>query len=193
VGEYHKVYGLTDERLTRVRQQGVYVMHPGPVNRGVELTDNVMTYERSLINQQVENGIAVRMSVLYWLRPGAGAERFLAVEHVPGLNVSPLDYINGSSAGSEDKFAQLLWSQFDLALWFQRALWIAALVSVGDIAWEFHTGVADVYSKVSSYTANRATHPDAFQRLVSLEVYRTIGIVVVVHGSSSAAQICGSL
>jgi len=42
------------------------------VNRGVELTDNVMTYERSLINQQVENGIAVRMSVLYWLRPGAG-------------------------------------------------------------------------------------------------------------------------
>jgi aspartate carbamoyltransferase catalytic subunit len=64
--------GLTDERLTRVRLQGLYVMHPGPVNRGVELTDNVMTYERSLINQQVENGIAVRMSVLYWLRPGAG-------------------------------------------------------------------------------------------------------------------------
>jgi aspartate carbamoyltransferase catalytic subunit len=72
VGEYHRVYGLTDERLSRVRQQRVYVMHPGPVNRGVELTDNVMTYERSLINQQVENGIAVRMSVLYWLRPGAG-------------------------------------------------------------------------------------------------------------------------
>lgn len=90
-----------------------------------------------------------------------------------------MDYSSGSSADSEDKFAQLLWSQFDLALWFQRALWIAALVSVGDIAWEFHTGVVDVYSKVSSYTANRATHPDAFQRLVSLEVYRTIGIVMV--------------
>lgn len=70
VGEYHKVYGLTDERLARVRAEGLYVMHPGPVNRGVELTDNVMVYERSLINQQVENGIAVRMSVLYWLRPG---------------------------------------------------------------------------------------------------------------------------
>ena len=72
VGEYHKIYGMTDERLARVRDQGLYVMHPGPVNRGVELNDNVMTYERSLINQQVENGIAVRMSVLYWLRPGAG-------------------------------------------------------------------------------------------------------------------------
>lgn len=70
VGEYHKVYGLTDERLARVRSEGLYVMHPGPVNRGVELTDNVMVYDRSLINQQVENGIAVRMSVLYWLRPG---------------------------------------------------------------------------------------------------------------------------
>jgi len=71
VGEYHKIYGMTDERLARVRDQGLYVMHPGPVNRGVELNDNVMTYERSLINQQVENGIAVRMSVLYWLRPGS--------------------------------------------------------------------------------------------------------------------------
>jgi aspartate carbamoyltransferase catalytic subunit len=73
VGEYHKVYGMTDERLAQARDKGLYVMHPGPVNRGVELTDNVMTYERSLINQQVENGIAVRMSVLYWLRPGAAA------------------------------------------------------------------------------------------------------------------------
>jgi aspartate carbamoyltransferase catalytic subunit len=71
LGEYHKFYGLTDERLKRVRDEGIYVMHPGPVNRGVELTDNVMTYDRSLINQQVENGIAVRMSVLYWLKPGA--------------------------------------------------------------------------------------------------------------------------
>jgi len=53
-----------------VRDAGLWVMHPGPVNRGVELTDNVMTYERCLIDQQVENGIAVRMSVLYWLKPG---------------------------------------------------------------------------------------------------------------------------
>jgi aspartate carbamoyltransferase catalytic subunit len=54
-----------------LRDRNLYLMHPGPVNRGVEITDMGMNYERSLINQQVENGIAVRMSVLYWLKPGA--------------------------------------------------------------------------------------------------------------------------
>jgi aspartate carbamoyltransferase catalytic subunit len=54
-----------------LRERGLHLMHPGPVNRGVEITDAGMNYERCLINQQVENGIAVRMSVLYWLRPGA--------------------------------------------------------------------------------------------------------------------------
>lgn len=69
--EYHKNYGLTDARVQILRERGIYLMHPGPVNRGVEITDKGMDYERSLINTQVENGIAVRMSVLYWLRPGA--------------------------------------------------------------------------------------------------------------------------
>ena len=69
--EYHKNYGLTDARVQVLRDRGLYLMHPGPVNRGVEITDNGMNYERSLINEQVENGIAVRMSVLYWLKPGA--------------------------------------------------------------------------------------------------------------------------
>ena len=69
--EYHRLYGVTDERLADIRQRGLYIMHPGPVNRGVELCDAVMDYERSLINDQVENGIAVRMAVLYWLKPGA--------------------------------------------------------------------------------------------------------------------------
>ena len=68
-GEYHAVYGLTNTRLKAVRERGVWVMHPGPVNRGVELTDEVMTYERCLINDQVENGIATRMAILYWLKP----------------------------------------------------------------------------------------------------------------------------
>ncbi len=67
--EYHRLYGLTDERLSKVRAKGIWVMHPGPVNRGVELGDSVMSYERSLIDQQVENGIAMRMAVLYWLLP----------------------------------------------------------------------------------------------------------------------------
>jgi aspartate carbamoyltransferase catalytic subunit len=70
-GEYHNLYGLTDERLRIVRESGLWVMHPGPVNRGVELNDAVMNYERCLIDQQVENGIAVRMSVLFWLKPGS--------------------------------------------------------------------------------------------------------------------------
>ena len=69
LNEYHNVYGLTDERFRRLQDAGTWVMHPGPVNRGVELGDAVMNYERTLINQQVENGIAVRMAVLYWLKP----------------------------------------------------------------------------------------------------------------------------
>lgn len=69
--EYHKLYGINDARLEEIRKQGLYLMHPGPVNRGVELCDAVMDYERSLINDQVENGIAVRMAVLYWLKPGS--------------------------------------------------------------------------------------------------------------------------
>ena len=71
--EYHKLYGISDARLDEIRKRGLYIMHPGPVNRGVELCDAVMDYERSLINDQVENGIAVRMAVLYWLKPGSMA------------------------------------------------------------------------------------------------------------------------
>jgi aspartate carbamoyltransferase catalytic subunit len=70
--EYHKVYGVNRERLKRLEDEGIWLMHPGPVNRGVELCDEAMDYGRSLINQQVENGIAVRMAVLYGLKPGGG-------------------------------------------------------------------------------------------------------------------------
>jgi len=73
--EYHRLYGVTDERLNYIRSKGIYIMHPGPVNRGVELVDGVMTYERTLINLQVENGIAARMAVLYWLQPETGSQR----------------------------------------------------------------------------------------------------------------------
>ena len=70
--EYHRLYGITETRLDEIRKRGLYIMHPGPVNRGVELCDAVMDYERTLINDQVENGIAVRMAVLYWLKPRTG-------------------------------------------------------------------------------------------------------------------------
>ncbi|MGC6427795.1 MAG: aspartate carbamoyltransferase catalytic subunit [Akkermansiaceae bacterium] len=67
--EYHNLYGITDERLNQLAGEGTYIMHPGPINRGVELCDAVLDYDRCLISQQVENGIAARMSVLYGLKP----------------------------------------------------------------------------------------------------------------------------
>lgn len=67
--EYHNVFGLTRERFLECRRRDIRIMHPGPVNRGVELVDEVLTYEHCLINRQVENGIAARMAVLYWLQP----------------------------------------------------------------------------------------------------------------------------
>ena len=74
LGEYHRVYGLTSERFKQLEGEGIWLMHPGPVNRGVEIVDEAMTYERCLINQQVENGIATRMAALYWLKPGEEGE-----------------------------------------------------------------------------------------------------------------------
>ncbi|MDA8972887.1 aspartate carbamoyltransferase catalytic subunit [bacterium] len=67
--EYHNLFGITDERLRQLAGEGTYIMHPGPINRGVELCDAVLDYDRCLISQQVENGIAARMSVLYGLKP----------------------------------------------------------------------------------------------------------------------------
>lgn len=67
--EYHNLYGITEQRLQQLAGEGTYIMHPGPINRGVELCDAVLDYDRCLISQQVENGIAARMSVLYGLKP----------------------------------------------------------------------------------------------------------------------------
>jgi len=65
--EYHREYGLTRERLS-LCQPGVKILHPGPANRGVELTSDVMDDpELSLVSQQVNNGVAVRMAILYLL------------------------------------------------------------------------------------------------------------------------------
>jgi len=80
--EYTKLYGITQERFKRIADQGTYIMHPGPVNRGVELCDEVMEYQRCLIDQQVENGIAARMAVLYWLKPNTG-ENVRPIEEEP--------------------------------------------------------------------------------------------------------------
>jgi len=61
--EYFQLYGLTEERL-RVAKEDVIVMHPGPVNRGVEIASEVADGPHSVILEQVSNGIAVRMAVM---------------------------------------------------------------------------------------------------------------------------------
>lgn len=67
--EYSRVWGLTRERLQRAKPD-VLVMHPGPVNRGVEIAPDVADGLTSVILQQVANGIAVRMAALYLLSGG---------------------------------------------------------------------------------------------------------------------------
>jgi aspartate carbamoyltransferase catalytic subunit len=62
--EYSRVYGLNRKRLALARPQAI-VMHPGPLNRGVEISDDVADGEHSVILDQVESGVAVRMAVLY--------------------------------------------------------------------------------------------------------------------------------
>jgi aspartate carbamoyltransferase catalytic subunit len=62
-GEYYRRYGITEERLQRAKPDCV-VMHPGPMNRGVEIDSAVADGPRSLISQQVANGLAVRMAVM---------------------------------------------------------------------------------------------------------------------------------
>ncbi len=62
--EYYKQYGITAERLKPCKK-GIIVMHPGPINRGIEMSSEVADGQNSVILEQVTNGIAVRMAVLY--------------------------------------------------------------------------------------------------------------------------------
>lgn len=69
--EYRLRWGLTKQRLQRLRED-VLIMHPGPANVGVEIDEAVLTDARSAVSEQVTNGVAVRMAVLYLM---AGRER----------------------------------------------------------------------------------------------------------------------
>lgn len=66
VREYAEFFGLNAQRLAMAKRDCI-VLHPGPMNRGVEITSEVADSHQSVILEQVTNGIAVRMSVLYWL------------------------------------------------------------------------------------------------------------------------------
>ena len=64
--EYNLAYGITKERLAKLTKE-IVIMHPGPINRGVEMDSDVADSQHSIILDQVENGVAVRMACLYLL------------------------------------------------------------------------------------------------------------------------------
>jgi aspartate carbamoyltransferase catalytic subunit len=70
VREYARFYGMNSGRLAAMKPDAI-VMHPGPMNRGVEITADVADGDRSLVLTQVESGVAVRMAVMYLLLGGA--------------------------------------------------------------------------------------------------------------------------
>jgi aspartate carbamoyltransferase catalytic subunit len=71
--EYSNRYGLDLARANLMKPAGI-VLHPGPMNRGIEISSQVADGERSLIVDQVQNGVYVRMAVLYLLLGGATEE-----------------------------------------------------------------------------------------------------------------------
>ena len=64
--EYAQLYGLTLDKLQTIKKELV-ILHPGPINRGVEITSEVADSDQAIILDQVENGVAIRMAVLYLL------------------------------------------------------------------------------------------------------------------------------
>ncbi len=71
--EYNLAFGVTRKMLDTLNKQ-IFIMHPGPINRGVEIDSDVADSEHSLILDQVENGVAVRMAVLYLLAGNRSVE-----------------------------------------------------------------------------------------------------------------------
>jgi aspartate carbamoyltransferase catalytic subunit len=77
IREYHRLYGITRQRLEQCKKE-ITILHPGPINRGVEIESELADSEYSLILNQVTNGVAVRMAVLYLLSGGKGSEELEA-------------------------------------------------------------------------------------------------------------------
>ena len=66
IREYSQLYGLTPERVQRANKKAL-IMHPGPINRGVEISHEVAESYQAAILEQVSNGVAVRMGLMYLL------------------------------------------------------------------------------------------------------------------------------
>ena len=73
-GEFYRLYGLTTQRMALAKPDAI-VMHPGPINRGVEIESAVADGSQSVILNQVTYGIAVRMAVLSMAMSGQTAQR----------------------------------------------------------------------------------------------------------------------
>ena len=71
--EYSRYFGVDEKRLAYAKPDAL-LLHPGPVNRGIELTSAVIDGEQSFIDEQVTNGVAVRMAILYMLSKGGTHE-----------------------------------------------------------------------------------------------------------------------
>jgi aspartate carbamoyltransferase catalytic subunit len=69
--EYSKLWGLNARKAAEWLRPGALILHPGPINRGVELSPDVADGPHSVILDQVQNGVAVRMAILYLLAGGA--------------------------------------------------------------------------------------------------------------------------
>lgn len=77
LGEYTSLFGLNKERLSKTKPD-VMIMHPGPINRGVEIDSEIADSNRSVILEQVTNGLAVRMAVLFLVNGGKGPQEVAA-------------------------------------------------------------------------------------------------------------------
>lgn len=73
IGEYTSLFGLSRARFAKTKPD-VLIMHPGPINRGIEINSEVADCERSVILEQVTNGLAVRMAVLFLINGGKGPQ-----------------------------------------------------------------------------------------------------------------------
>jgi aspartate carbamoyltransferase catalytic subunit len=71
--EYSRYFGLNSDRVKMMKKDSI-IMHPGPMNRGLEITADVADSSRSVIVEQVSNGVSVRMAILYTLLTGEGIE-----------------------------------------------------------------------------------------------------------------------
>ncbi len=67
IREYSNYFGITEDRLEKIGKEDILILHPGPINRGVELSSGVADGLKQIILKQVTNGVAVRMAVLYLL------------------------------------------------------------------------------------------------------------------------------